>query len=249
MQARQGLLQTFPLILQTLGNPAFLQELAKTGDTPDWSELMRVLTEMTGYKNRADLIRKLSPDEMQARQQQQNSPDMIRMEMQKQRLMGQQVIQREKLAIAAEAEGRKTQMDAGREEALLQLKAQLDLAVERERANAQLLAELERAKIEAGREAEKLAFEREKLRVETELEREKIEAQGASADNKVLVELTKALMATAAKSEDGETAAVERNPEGLIRKVIQSAISGVETIKDIERDPEGNIVRIRSRSA
>lgn len=107
MQARMGLLQTFPLIMQTLGNPAFIQELAINGETPNWSELMRVLSEMTGYKNRAELIRKLSPEEIQQRQQQQQSPDMIRMQMQRERIQGQSMIQDRRLQIESGLEREK----------------------------------------------------------------------------------------------------------------------------------------------
>lgn len=96
MQARMGLLQTFPLILQTLGNPAFIQELAKNGQTPDWMELMRILEEMTGYKKRADLIRQLTPQEMQAMQQSQQNPEMAKERMQAQRIQSQLAIEQSK---------------------------------------------------------------------------------------------------------------------------------------------------------
>ena len=107
MQARMGLLQTFPLILQTLGNPALIQELAVHGETPNWSELMRVLTEMTGYKNRAELVRKLTPEEQQARQQQQETPEMVKMAMQKERIAGQASIQDKRLQIESQLEREK----------------------------------------------------------------------------------------------------------------------------------------------
>lgn len=104
MQSRMGLLQTFPLVFQTLANPALVSELAMQGVTPNWPEVMRVLTDMTGYNKRADLLRPMTPEERQQRQQQQGGEQQFRMQMQRERISGQQRIQAERLASEAELE-------------------------------------------------------------------------------------------------------------------------------------------------
>ena len=230
MQARMGLLQTFPLIMQTLGNPAFIQELAQSGQSPDWSEIMRILEEMTGYKKRADLIRQLSPEEMQARQQKQQMPEMIKAKMQEQRIMGQQTIQREKLQASHQASLQMAQLDAEKEKLLAQFKAQLEIQAGTQEVELKRQELLLQAKIE-----------QEKLVVE----REKIAAQANVSDNRVLVDLTKALIAAQSDEETGE-ATVIRNADGLIEKVIKAADSGAHIVNTVERDADGNVIRVVS---
>lgn len=96
MQAKMALLQSFPLVLQTLANPVFMQQLAQQGEAIDFSEIVSMLLDMTGYKNRGDIIRKLTPQEKQSMNQPPQQ-DMIRMQMQRERLQSQQQTTQQKM--------------------------------------------------------------------------------------------------------------------------------------------------------
>ncbi len=183
MQARMGLLQTFPLIMQTLGNPAFIQELAKNGQTPDWMEIMRILEEMTGYKKRADLIRPMTPEEQQAMQQrQEQGPEVMKAKMQEQRVQAQDAMMQKKLQSS---------------EKLALAKISSNLAVERAaHAGNQ---EIEEQELELKRQ--QLALEGLVAEQELEIQREKIESQEAIADNKMWADMTKALTAARSRAE------------------------------------------------
>ncbi len=81
MQSKMALLQTFPLVAQTLMNPAFMQVLARQGKTVDMDEMVTMLLDMTGYKTKGTFIRKLTPEEQQAMQQaasQENDLELIK---------------------------------------------------------------------------------------------------------------------------------------------------------------------------
>jgi len=95
MQSKMALMQTFPLIMQSVANPAFMAQLAQIGQTVDFAELFNMVLDMTGYRNRADLIRSLTPAEQQMLKQ--PPPDQILKErMQDKRIQSQAVIQRGK---------------------------------------------------------------------------------------------------------------------------------------------------------
>lgn len=106
MQSRMALLQTFPLIFQTMANPALVAEMAIEGKALDWEELFRVLTDMTGYRSRGSFIRQLSQEEMKARQQP-PPEEMLRMQMQRERIEGQERIQGQKLESQSQSEREK----------------------------------------------------------------------------------------------------------------------------------------------
>jgi len=91
MQSRASLMQTLPLIMQTMMNPALLSELAIQGQTVSFGELMHMVLDMTGYKNRGDLIRPLTEQEQQ-RMNQPPQEETIRMQMQKDRISSQEKI-------------------------------------------------------------------------------------------------------------------------------------------------------------
>jgi hypothetical protein len=91
MQSRASLMQTLPLIMQTMMNPALLSELAIQGQTVSFGELMHMVLDMTGYKNRGDLIRPLTEQEQQ-RMNQPPQEETIRMQMQKDRIASQEKI-------------------------------------------------------------------------------------------------------------------------------------------------------------
>lgn len=89
MQSKMALLQLFPTVLQTAMNPALMEQLVAQGQTVDMAEMFRILEDISGYKTKAELIRPLTPQEkqaIQARQQQQLAPDMVKMQMQRERM-------------------------------------------------------------------------------------------------------------------------------------------------------------------
>lgn len=99
MLSRFGLLQTFPLIIQTFGNPDLLKMLAMTqGMTVDFLELGHALEDMTGYRRRyGGFFRPLNQQEQQALQQP-PPEEVMRMQMQRERIAGQSEIAGEKNA-------------------------------------------------------------------------------------------------------------------------------------------------------
>ena len=114
MQARMGLLQTFPLLMQTLTSAA--QDMAMNGETINWEAVTQAVNDMTGWTNHLSLVRKLTPEE----QQQRNQPpaqEMVRMQMQKERIAGQQQGQREKLAAQQGMERERMAGEAEQDEA------------------------------------------------------------------------------------------------------------------------------------
>jgi hypothetical protein len=88
MQARTGLLQTWPLIMQSLTNPGFIQQLAAMGKSINWIELQNMLMDATGYRNKEGLFKDLTEEE-KAAMNQTPANDQIRMDMQKERLAAQ----------------------------------------------------------------------------------------------------------------------------------------------------------------
>lgn len=106
MKAQSFLLQTFPLVFQAMANPGMAQELALTNEAINWREVLRVVSDMTGYREFADLIRPMSQEEQEARKQP-PPEEMMRQQMQRERIQGQQMIQRERLLAEGELEREK----------------------------------------------------------------------------------------------------------------------------------------------
>jgi hypothetical protein len=95
MASRTALVQSMPMILQTLMNPALMQELSKEGKAINWTEIERMLFDMMAYRSAEGIFRDMSDEEKQAL----NQPPMteqIRMQMQRERLMGQKDIAEDK---------------------------------------------------------------------------------------------------------------------------------------------------------
>lgn len=89
MQSRLSLLQTFPLLAQVLLNPEFMQLLAQQqGKVVDVEELSTMLLDATGYRKRHGIFRKLQPQE-QAGLRQPPPEELVRVQMQRERLAGQ----------------------------------------------------------------------------------------------------------------------------------------------------------------
>jgi uncharacterized protein (DUF1501 family) len=77
-----------------------------TGEAVSWKDIARVIGDATGYREYADLIRKMTPEEQEARKQPAPA-DVLRKEMQTERIQGQQMIQRERLMVDSELEREK----------------------------------------------------------------------------------------------------------------------------------------------
>ncbi len=106
MKSQSALMQTFPMLFQAVMTPGITAELALTGETVNWRELFRVIGDMTGYKEYADLIRKMTPEEQQARNQP-PAEAMLKAQMQDKRIAGQKEIQAERLGVESELEREK----------------------------------------------------------------------------------------------------------------------------------------------
>ncbi len=92
MMSRAALMQNFPLIFQTATNPAFVQQLAQMGQTINFVEFFQMILDMSGFQNRADLIRPLTQQE----QQKLNAPPpdvVLRQQMAQERSQGQLQLQ------------------------------------------------------------------------------------------------------------------------------------------------------------
>ena len=103
MQSRMALMQTFPLVFQTMANPGLMQQLAQQGKKFNWEELMRMLQEFTGYRKMGELVMPMSPEEMQ-KLNQPPPEEKLRAEMQTQRIQGQAAITKMKMDGDAELE-------------------------------------------------------------------------------------------------------------------------------------------------
>lgn len=69
--SRAAMLQVAPWLIQTLMNPALIQELRMKGITIDEQEIINIALDATNYRShKSALLRKLTPQEMQAIQQQ-----------------------------------------------------------------------------------------------------------------------------------------------------------------------------------
>jgi len=90
MKSQMTLLQTLPLVLQSILNPALITQMGQQGIGLNWKEIMTMILDTTGFQNRADLIRKLTPQEIQQMQQQMQAEAQLKMQMQQQRLQSQQ---------------------------------------------------------------------------------------------------------------------------------------------------------------
>ena len=70
MASQVGLLQTFPLIFQTLMQPQLQAQLQQQGLTVNYQEALDILLTATGYRERAELVRPLTEEEQEFIQQQ-----------------------------------------------------------------------------------------------------------------------------------------------------------------------------------
>lgn len=88
MAAKAALQQMIPLVLQSFANPGLMAEMRQQGLKVSIGELWNMVCDATGYRSRAALIQPLTPEEKQA-QSQPPPQEMVRMQMQKDRLAAQ----------------------------------------------------------------------------------------------------------------------------------------------------------------
>lgn len=256
MQARMSLLQSFPLVFQSLTNPGFVSEMATQGVTPDWKELFTMLVDMTGYRNRADLMRPLTPQEQQMRNQP-PAAELIKIQMQQERIQGQAAISQAQNQADMALQQQKIQLQAAHDHDIAALKMQFDKMVadtkssaEREVQGVKNLFEQQKLTIEQSMEQQRLTLQKYVADQEAMIEREKIAVKDKEADNAVMADLVKALISAAAPGADGEGGSrtgVEGQTAALFRKVIQR-VSGSDLPPKqftIERDKNGDMTMVR----
>lgn len=90
LAARRGMAQALPTFMAWLTNGELIQLLASTGYTIDFKELVAMLFEVSEWRNTRDVVRKMTPEEQQARQQQNQEASKIQGQMQLQQQKGQQ---------------------------------------------------------------------------------------------------------------------------------------------------------------
>jgi len=74
LAAKKAMAQSLPLMLQIFENPHLLEQMNATGWTVDVRELFEMLLEMSEWKNNRDIIRKMTQQELQMYQAQQQAP-------------------------------------------------------------------------------------------------------------------------------------------------------------------------------
>lgn len=82
MGVQSRMAQALPLMMQLFDNPALVEQLQQEGYTVDVKELMEMFFETTGWKDNRDVIRSLTPQEQQAKAQ--NNPAAAKMAQQQQ---------------------------------------------------------------------------------------------------------------------------------------------------------------------
>lgn len=96
MQAKQALLQTFPLLVQTFLNPVFMQALQRQGQTVDVQEFSTMLLDTTGYRPRGKFVRPLNEQEQAALKQAQESESNVELTKQRERMQAMAQMQDQK---------------------------------------------------------------------------------------------------------------------------------------------------------
>ena len=100
MQSRMAMMQGFPSLMQMAMNPALIQELRAQGQTIDYKMIWDTFLDVSNYQKKGEFVRDLTEEEKQAMGQP-SSEDQIRMQMQKERIAGED--QRLDKKLAAEA--------------------------------------------------------------------------------------------------------------------------------------------------
>jgi hypothetical protein len=162
MMTKDALMQAFPFLVQYLFAGPFMSELQKTGRTVDFDEMLQMLQDATGVKNRYNIIRSMNQQEQQALQQ----PDPKTIADQKKAEMDQQG--KMQLAQMQLAQQDKEQEDAS----ALRI---LEMLLDDMKQNADKNADVERQKavIELQKSVQQMEVEKQKAYMQLQLEREK----------------------------------------------------------------------------
>jgi hypothetical protein len=177
MVTREKLLQIFPFITQYLLNGPFLEQLANANQTVDSNELLRFLQDAAGTSEKYTLIRPLSPEEIQQRQQAQQQAQQQQQQEQNADLQTRIQIQQMK----SQTELQKVQMQKQTDPAMLQIeqqKAQMEMQAEMLFNQMKLQFEKELAQI-------KIQAEREKNQQQIQAKRVQSELQAQATQNKI----------------------------------------------------------------
>ena len=110
MLSRFAMQQNLPLLVQAMTNPAFMSQLAQTGQVPDFQELFDVILELTNFQKKGDFIRPLTDQEKESMGQP-SSEDQIRQSMQTERIAGTKENLEMKLNAEAEREADRAQTE------------------------------------------------------------------------------------------------------------------------------------------
>ena len=73
LAAKNKMAQALPFLMEVFSNQAIVQQLSETGWKVDVMELVNMVLDMSEWKNKRDLVVKMTPEEMQTRQQQQQA--------------------------------------------------------------------------------------------------------------------------------------------------------------------------------
>ena len=73
LAAKNKMAQALPFLMEVFSNQAIVQQLSETGWKVDVMELVTMILEMSEWKNKRDLVVKMTPEEVQTRQQQQQA--------------------------------------------------------------------------------------------------------------------------------------------------------------------------------
>jgi hypothetical protein len=105
MASRAGLLQALPLIFQEMVNPQLQAQLTQQGLTINYVEAFQMVLDATGYRRKADWVRKLTQEEQKALQAAQENPQTAELVKQRERLsaMGEQTQTKGELSLAETA--------------------------------------------------------------------------------------------------------------------------------------------------
>lgn len=105
MQARTGLLQILPYVMQYAMNPQLQSELAQQGKTMDYEEILQMLLDSTGYRKKAIWVRDMTPEEKQSLAQAQQNPQNAALIQQRERLqsIGTQKMNTDEMALVKQA--------------------------------------------------------------------------------------------------------------------------------------------------
>lgn len=90
LAARRGMAQALPTFMAWLTNGELIQLLASMGWTVDFKELVAMLFEVSEWRNTRDVIRKMTPEEQQARSQQNQEAAKLQSQMMLQKQKGDQ---------------------------------------------------------------------------------------------------------------------------------------------------------------